>query len=42
MITKPAAWRGGAQILKKEEEDVGLLDRCEAEMKERLGGALAI
>ena len=24
-ITKPAAWRGGAQILEKEEEDVRLL-----------------
>ena len=25
-ITKPAAWRGRAQILEKEEEDVRLLD----------------
>ena len=33
-ITKPTAWRGGAQILKKEEEDVRLLDRCEAKKKE--------
>ena len=30
-ISKP--WRGGAQIL-KEEEDVCLLDRCEAKRKE--------
>ena len=29
-ISKPAVWRGGAQIFKKEEEDVRLLDRCEA------------
>ena len=27
-------WRGGAQILKKEEEDARLLDRCEAKRKE--------
>ena len=33
-ITKPTAWRGGAQILKKEEEDARLLDRCEAQRKE--------
>ena len=33
-ITKPAAWRGGVQILKKEEEDARLLDRCEAKRKE--------
>ena len=26
-ITKRAAWRGGTQILKKEEEDARLLDR---------------
>ena len=32
-ITKPTAWRGGAQILKKEEEDARLLDRCEAKRK---------
>ena len=32
--TKPTAGRGGAQILKKE-EDVRLLDRCEAKRKER-------
>ena len=30
-ITKPTAWRGGAQILKTEEEE---LDRCEAKRKE--------
>ena len=29
-ITKPTTWRGGAQILKKEEEDARLLDCCEA------------
>ena len=33
-IMKPAAWRGGAQILKKEEEDVRLLDRFEAKRQE--------
>ena len=33
-LTKPTAWRGGAQILKKEEEDARLLDRCEAKRKE--------
>ena len=33
-ITKLTAWRGGAQILKKEEEDARLVDRCEAEMNE--------
>ena len=33
-ITKPTAWRGGAQILKKEEDDARLLDRCEAKKKE--------
>ena len=33
-ITKPTAWRGGVQILKKEEEDARLLDRCEAKRKE--------
>ena len=33
-ITKPTAWRGGAQILKKEEEDASLSDRCEAQRKE--------
>ena len=32
-ITKPTPWRGGAQILKKEEEDARLLDRCEAKRK---------
>ena len=33
-LTKPTAWRGGAQILKKEEENARLLDRCEAKRKE--------
>ena len=33
-ISKPTARRGGAQILKKEEEDAKLLDRCEAKMKD--------
>ena len=33
-ITKPTAWRGGAQILKKEDEDARLLDRREAKRKE--------
>ena len=35
-ITKPTMWRGGLQILKKEEEgeNVRLLDRCEAKRKE--------
>ena len=33
--TKPTVWRAGAKILKKEEEDVRLLDRCEAKRKER-------
>ena len=33
-ITKHTAWRGGTQILKKEEEDARLLDRCEAKRKE--------
>ena len=32
-ITTPTAWRGGTQILRKE-EDAGLLDRCEAKRKE--------
>ena len=32
-ITKPTTWRGGVQILKKE-EDARLLDRCEAKRKE--------
>ena len=31
--TKPTPWRGGAQILEKREEDVRLLDRCEAKRK---------
>ena len=30
----PTAWTGGAQILKKEEEDARLLNSCEANMKE--------
>ena len=33
-ITKPTAWRRGAQILKEEEEDARLLDFCEAKRKE--------
>ena len=33
-ITKPIAWRGGTQILKKEEEDARLLDRCEVKREE--------
>ena len=33
-ITKPTMWRGGVQILEKEEEDVRLLDHCEAKRKE--------
>ena len=33
-ITKPTAWRLGAQILRKEEEDARLLDRCEAKREE--------
>ena len=33
-ITKPAAWRGGTQILKKEEVDARLLDRFEAKREE--------
>ena len=32
-ITKPTMWRGGVQILKKE-DDARLLDRCEAKRKE--------
>ena len=32
-LTKPTAWRG-AQILKREEEEARLLDRCEAKRKE--------
>ena len=39
-ITKPTARRGGAQILKKEEVNARLLDRCEA--KERMGKTLAM
>ena len=33
-ITKPTMWRGGVQILKMEEEDARLLNRCEAKRKE--------
>ena len=33
-ITKPTMWRGGGQILKMDEEDASLLDRCEAKRKE--------
>ena len=33
-VNKPTAWRGGAQILKKEEGDARLLDRCEAKRTE--------
>ena len=32
-MTKPTAWRAGAPILKKEEEDARLLDRCQAKRK---------
>ena len=32
-MTKLPTWRGGTQILKKEEEDARLLDRCEARGK---------
>ena len=34
-ITKPTRWRGEVPILKKEEEDARLLDRCEAKKKKR-------
>ena len=33
-ITKPTMWRGGVQILKKNEEDARLLHRCDAKSKE--------
>ena len=33
-ITKSTAWRGGVQILKKEEEDARPTDRCEEKVKE--------
>ena len=33
-ITKPTVWRGGAQILEKEEEDARLIKRCEAKREE--------
>ena len=43
-ITKPTMWRGGGgvQILEKEEEDVRLLDRCEAKEKhgQNIGNAM--
>ena len=32
--TKPTMWRGGVQILRKEEEDARLLERCKAKRKE--------
>ena len=32
--TKPAAWRGETQILKQEEEDARLLDRCAAKRED--------
>ena len=32
-ITMPTSWRGGAQILKREEGDVRQLDFCEAKRK---------
>ena len=34
-ITKPTAWRGETQILKKEEEDARLLDRCRQKQDEK-------
>ena len=33
-ITKPTPWRGGTQILMKEEEDARLLDCCDAKRKD--------
>ena len=33
-ITRPTAWRGGAQILREEEEDAKPLARCEESRKE--------
>ena len=33
-ITKPTAWRGGVQILTKEEEGAKPLARCEEKRKE--------
>ena len=33
-LSKPTAWRGGAQILVNEEEDATLLDRCKAKWNE--------
>ena len=32
-ISKPAAWRGGAPILEKEQKHARLLDRCEAKRR---------
>ena len=34
-ISKPTAWRRGAQIFVNEEDDAKLLDRCEAKLKAR-------
>ena len=33
-ITEPTAWKGGGQILEKEEEDAKTLARCEEKRKE--------
>ena len=33
-ITTPTIWRRGVQILKKEDEDARMSDRCEAKRKE--------
>ena len=33
-ITKPTMWRRGVKILKKDEEDANLLERCKAERRE--------
>ena len=40
-ITKPTAWRGGVQILNKEEEDARPTDRCQ-EKEKIMGMALAM
>ena len=32
-ITEPTAWRGGVQILRKEEEDAKWMARCEEKRK---------
>ena len=29
-MKKPTIWRGGVQILRKEEEDANVLERCDA------------